>query len=35
MTNWYFMWNRHEDENARRAYAGLVATLFIDGVKAV
>jgi len=35
MTNWYFMWNRNEDETARRAYAGLVATLFMDGVKAV
>ncbi len=35
MTSWYFMWNRKEDENARRAYAALVATLFLDGIEAV
>ena len=35
MTNWYFMWNRSEDEAARRAYAALVAGLFMDGVGAV
>lgn len=35
MTNWYFMWNRHEDESARRGYAALVADLFLDGVEAV
>ena len=35
MTNWYFMWNRNEDEAARRAYAALVATLFLDGVKSL
>jgi len=35
MTNWYFMWNRQEDENARRDYAALVAGLFMDGVSAV
>jgi len=35
MTNWYFMWNRDEDEAARRAYAALVAGLFLDGVVAV
>jgi AcrR family transcriptional regulator len=35
MTNWYFMWNRSEDENARRNYAALVADLFLDGVAAV
>ena len=35
MTNWYFMWNRHEGEAARRDYAALVADLFIDGVGAV
>ena len=31
MTNWYFMWNRSEDEAQRREYADLVARLFIDG----
>ncbi len=35
MTNWYFMWNRSEDDNARRAYAALVAELFMDGLHAV
>ncbi|HIP22377.1 MAG TPA: TetR/AcrR family transcriptional regulator [Rhodobacteraceae bacterium] len=35
MTNWYFMWNRHEDEAARRDYAAVVAKLFLDGVGAV
>ncbi|MCF6272019.1 MAG: TetR/AcrR family transcriptional regulator [Rhodobacteraceae bacterium] len=32
MTNWYFMWSRSDDENQRRAYAKLVADLFLDGV---
>lgn len=32
MTNWYFMWNRSDDAAARRAYAGVVAALFLDGV---
>jgi len=35
MTNWYFMWNRHENEGARRDYAAIVAKLFMDGVAAV
>ena len=35
MTNWYFMWNRSETDEARREYAGLVAELFMDGVVAV
>jgi len=35
MTNWYFMWNRQEDESARRDYATLVAGLFMDGVSGV
>ncbi len=35
MTNWYFMWNRREDEAARRDYAALVADLFMDGVTRV
>ncbi len=35
MTNWYFMWNRSEDESARRTYAALVAALFMDGIGAV
>lgn len=35
MTNWYFMWNRREDEAQRRAYAGLVTTLFLEGIGAV
>jgi len=35
MTNWYFMWNRKENDAARRKYAGLVADLFLDGVGAV
>ncbi len=33
MTNWYFMWNRSDDEGQRRGYAGLVADLFLNGVE--
>ena len=32
MTNWYFMWNRHEGEAARREYAAMVSAIFLDGV---
>jgi AcrR family transcriptional regulator len=35
MINWYFMWNRSEDETTRRAYADVVATLIMDGASAV
>jgi len=35
MINWYFMWNRSEDDAARRAYADMVATLIIDGANSV
>ena len=35
MTNWFFMWNRSEDADARRAYAGVVAALFLDGISGV
>ena len=31
MINWYFMWNRNEDDDARRAYAGVVANLILGG----
>ncbi len=35
MINWYFMWNRSEDDATRRAYADVVATLIMDGAKTV
>ncbi len=35
MINWYFMWNRSEDDATRRAYADVVATLIMDGAKSV
>ena len=35
MTNWFFMWNREEGDAARRAYASLVADIFLDGVGAL
>jgi len=35
MANWYFMWNRKEDAAHRKAYARMVADLFMDGVAAV
>lgn len=32
MTNWFFMWNRQESDAARRGYAALIASLFLDGI---
>jgi len=32
MLNWFYMWNSNADSEARREYAGLVATLTIKGV---
>lgn len=33
MLNWYFMWNRNADGDARRAYADHVTRLVIGGIK--
>lgn len=32
MLNWFYMWNRNADEQARRDYADLVATLCLRGL---
>ena len=32
MLNWFYMWNRSADEQARRDYADLVATLCLNGL---
>lgn len=32
MLNWFFMWNPHADEAARREYAGLVSDLTLKGL---
>ncbi|MBL4891518.1 MAG: TetR/AcrR family transcriptional regulator [Rhizobiaceae bacterium] len=33
MLNWYYMWNGHADENARKEYADLVCAFTLSGVQ--
>lgn len=33
MVNWFYMWNRNADTEARSAYADLVARLTVEGVR--
>ena len=35
MLNWFYMWNTHNDTDARAAYAKTVATITIGGVPAL